>query len=143
MGDSGVNAAAELAALVNEPRMVHAGGREIAITPIKVRELPAFMRAVEPVLGMASAGADMMTLISHNAEAVIEATAIGARVERDFIDGLDLDDLIAVTSAVIEANADFFVQRLLPAFMAASERLAEKLAGSNSTPASVQQGSAG
>lgn len=139
MGDSGVNAAAELAALVNEPRMVHAGGREIAITPIKVRELPAFMRAVEPLFAVAAAGAGVAEMMLHNSDAVIQSTAIGARVDREWIDGLDLVDLLLLAAAVMEVNADFFVRRLGPALTLAMGSLSVRLAGMTLSSASSAQ----
>lgn len=132
-----------LETMIPQPVVVSAGGREIAVTPIRVRELPAFMRAVEPIIGMIAAGGDMAALLAHNADAVIEATAIGARVERGFVDELELDELLGMAAAVLEVNADFFVQRLLPAFTAASERMAKKLGGLSLTPDSAPPDSEG
>ncbi|MCM2480204.1 hypothetical protein [Serpentinimonas maccroryi] len=127
----------ELETLHPSPLQVRAGGRLIAITPIRVRELAAFTRAVQPIAAALAAGADLPTLVAEQAQAVIDATAVGARLEREFVDGLRLDELLDLAVAVLEVNLDFFAQRLLPRATAGSARLAERmnsLTGLASTP---------
>lgn len=132
----------ELEQLNPQPVTVQAGGLEIPVTPIRVRELAAFTRAVQPIAASVAAGADIASLLADHADAVIDAAAIGARVERDFVLDLGLDDMLDLAGAVLTVNLDFFVRRLLPRMTAASENLTAQWAGSNSTPASAPPGSA-
>lgn len=129
----------ELDTLNPEAVTVESGGQTIAITPIKVRELQAFIRAVQPIANDIATGDILMALANH-ADSLIEATAIGARVEHDFVMGLELDELIALASKVAEVNADFFVRRITPAMQKAGEGITEKLAGLNLTQGSAPQG---
>lgn len=133
----------ELEQLNPQPVTVRAGGREIAITPIRVRELAAFAKAVQPIAADAAAGADIASLLVDHADAVIEAAAIGARLEREFVLDLGLEELVDLAGAVLTVNVDFFVHRLLPKLAAASETLASQWAGSGSMPGSAPPDSAG
>lgn len=132
----------ELEQLSPRPVVVQAGGRAIEITPIRVRELVAFTRAVQPVAAGVAAGADITILLADHADAMIEATAIGARLDRDFVLDLGLDDLLDLAGAVLEVNMDFFVHRLLPKITASSEVMAKQWGGSSLTPATAPPDSA-
>ena len=50
-----------------------------------------------------------------NADAVIDSTAICVRKDREWMDALELDDLVRVAGAAMEVNADFFASAILPA----------------------------
>lgn len=121
----------DLDTLVNVPVTLNlTTGLAVEVTPIRVKELPAFIAAVEPLLAMAGSGFDVPAMLVKNSEAVIAATAIGLRIPRDQIDTLGLDDLVAAALAVIEVNADFFVRRVQPALMQAQRRATATLTGS-------------
>lgn len=90
--------------------------------PVKVKDLPAFLRAIEPIMRELSRG-DVMAALATQADAVIEATAIGAGIPRAELEESTVDVLVDLASRVIEVNADFFVQRVLPAIAAAADRI--------------------
>lgn len=119
----------ELDALANVPLAVAVGGREIAITPIRVAELPAMLRACTPIFYMLAEG-DVMSALMRDPESAIEAIAVGARMKRAELDALELDELVLLGGAVMQVNADFFARRLAPAFIEASGKVATALAGS-------------
>lgn len=96
--------------------------RDITVTPVKVRDLPAFLAAVEPVAADLMAG-DIPGALVRNAENLIVATVIGAGVERAWMDAQGADALVELAAAVIEVNADFFARRLAPLI----ERVAESM----------------
>lgn len=108
----------------------------IHITPVKVKDLPAFLNAVEPV-ARDLAGGDIITALSHHAEDVIAATAIGAGVPRAELEEATPDVLVLLATRVMEVNADFFVRQVLPLMTAAAKKI-----GSISTPSSTS-GSSG
>lgn len=124
---------AELDALANVPLTVTVGGRAVDITPVRVAELPAMLRACEPIFAQL-AGGDVAAALLHNPDAAITAIAVGARLSRAEIDALALDELIELGGAVLQVNADFFARRLAPAFVAASEKVIKALAGSTPLP---------
>jgi DNA replicative helicase MCM subunit Mcm2 (Cdc46/Mcm family) len=112
-------------------------GRSITIAPIKIRQLPAFVRAVEPV-AKALAHGDVLAAMAQHAEALIEAVCIGAGVERAWLEEREVDVLVELAAEVIEVNADFFVQRILPKIETASGAISSLSLPAASTPSSVQ-----
>jgi hypothetical protein len=62
--------------------------------------------------------------LMRHADAVIEATAIGAGCERVWLEDQTPDVLAELAAKVLEVNADFFVRRVLPV-MTAADRLAQ------------------
>lgn len=104
-------------------------GETIDITPIKIGELPAFSRAVQPIAAHLSTSPDWLVLIAENGEALIDALAIATRRPREWMATLELDDAIKLASKVFEVNADFFIQRLLPSVTEAAARLEARMPG--------------
>lgn len=115
------------------------GDRTITVTPVKVAVLPDFLRAVEPIAADLSTG-DIMGALARPAENLIAATALGAGVERSWLDEQEVDVLVELAAAVLEVNADFFARRLTPALLKAAEALAV-IGGTGLLPASVVPGS--
>ena len=101
------------------------------INPIKVRDLPAFLAAIEPIARDLAAG-DILAALARNADAVITATAIGAGVERAWLEEQDVDTLVDLAAKVLEVNADFFAQRVMPKITTAAERIAKIASGGTS-----------
>lgn len=141
MTDAAVN---ELEQLVGDtPAIeVRAGGETIRVSPIKVRELSPFMKAVEPMLAMidrTDRNQLVTDLLVQHTDSLIRAVAIGVRKSEDFINALDIDELIELAAVVIEVNTDFFIQRVLPKVAQGTERLESRmnnLGGLNSTSVS-------
>jgi len=118
--------------------MSHFDPRGICIEPIKVRDLPRFLKAIEPIAADLAAG-DIGAALMRHADAAIEATAIGAGVDRAWLEDQTPDVLAELAARVLEVNADFFVSRVLPQVTAAAERLARIASGgtSGSPPSSM------
>ena len=94
----------------------------MTINPVKVRHLPAFLRACEPIASALMAG-DLQSALLHHADDLITATALGADVERAWLEDQTAEVLIDLAAQVIEVNIDFFVQTLLPRLNAAADRI--------------------
>jgi hypothetical protein len=118
--------------------------RGIAVTPIKVRDLPRFLKTVEPIAAELATG-DIAGALMRNIDAVIEATAIGAGVERAWLEEQTPDVLAELAAKVLEVNADFFVRRVLPVVTAAADRLTQSMqttsGGTSGSPPSSMQDS--
>nr|WP_281720095.1 DUF6631 family protein [Nitrosomonas nitrosa] len=101
----------------------------IDITPIKMGELPALSRAVQPLAAHLSASPNWLALIAQHGDALIEVLVIAVRRPREWVATLELDDAIKLASTVFEVNTDFFIQRLLPSITEAAARLEARMPG--------------
>ena len=115
------------AALPPVPLSIEIAGERIDLTPLKVGEVPAFARAVQPIAACLSASPDWLALLAEHGEAVIAAVAIAARRPVDWVAGLDLDEAVRLAEAVFGVNADFFIRRLLPSVTQAAVRIGQTL----------------
>ncbi len=119
--------------IVQTPIRIDIADERLSLTPIKTRELPAMMRAIAPILAEIQSG-DILGALATNADSMVEAVSIGSRKPREWVDELDLDDLVAVAGAVLEVNADFFVRAVLPMLTQAVEGLTNINGLTQSTP---------
>jgi hypothetical protein len=117
------------AALPPVPVSVEIAGEHLDLTPLKVGEVPAFARAVQPIAASLSASPDWLVILAEHGEAVIAAIAIATRRPVDWVAGLDLDVAVRLAEAVFEVNADFFIRRLLPSVTQAAARIGQTLEG--------------
>ena len=115
------------AALPPVPASVEVAGEHIELTPIKVGEVPAFARAVQPIAASLSASPDWLAILAEHGEAVIAALAIATRRPVDWVAGLDLDEAVRLAEVVFGVNADFFIRRLLPSVTQAAARIGQTL----------------
>lgn len=126
------------AALPPVPTAIVIGGETLDITPIKVGELPAFARIVQPVAAHLSASPDWLVLMAEHGDAVIDAVSIAARRPREWVAGLELDEAVRLAQAVFEVNADFFIRRLMPVITEAAGRIGQRIqATPGPTPSSA------
>ena len=115
------------AALPPVPVTLVIGGERLDLTPLKVGDVPAFARAVQPVAASLSASPDWLALLAEHGEAVIDAVAIASRRPPEWVTNLALDDAVRLAEAVFEVNADFFIQRVLPSLTEAATRVSQTL----------------
>ena len=115
------------AALPPVPVTLVIGGERLDLTPLKVGDVPAFARAVQPVAASLSASPDWLALLAEHGEAVIDAIAIASRRPPEWVTNLALDDAVRLAEAVFEVNADFFIQRVLPSLTEAATRVSQIL----------------
>lgn len=143
-----------LTKIVADPvRIDIAGGRE-ELKPIKTRELPKLFKALKPVLSdlqslfrtlpsssEEAAKAFIMRYLMEGSdqlvESLLQATAIAARKDREWVDDLDLDDLVFLIGKLVEVNGDFLARAVLPKFADAVEAVSVTFLGPEpSTPSS-------
>ena len=115
------------AALPPVPVSIDIAGERVDLTPLKVGEVPAFARAVQPIAASLSAAPDWLALLAEHGEAVIAAIAIATRRPVEWVSGLDLDEAVRLAEAVFGVNADFFIRRLLPSVTQAAARIGQTL----------------
>ena len=115
------------AALPPVPLSIEIAGERIDLTPLKVGEVPAFARAVQPIAASLSASPDWLALMAEHGEAAIAAIAVATRRPVEWVAGLDLDEAVRLAEAVFGVNADFFIRRLLPIVTQAAARIGQTL----------------
>jgi hypothetical protein len=90
------------------------GGETLAIKPLKVGQMPAFLRAISPVMShLTGSEINWLVMFGEHGE---DLSAIGIAVgkPRQWIDELAADEAILLAAKVIEVNADFFTRTVIP-----------------------------
>ncbi|MBL0143856.1 MAG: hypothetical protein IPP91_17565 [Betaproteobacteria bacterium] len=116
-------------------------GEAIAIKPLKVGQMPAFLRAVTPVMqSLNRPDIDWLALFGERGDDLLSAIAIAVGKPRDWVDDLAGDEAILLAAKVIEVNADFFTRTVIPKldglFTQAKHLNPAPAAASGSTPSS-------
>ena len=98
-------------------------GEPLAIKPLKVGQMPAFLRAITPVMQQIGGdGIDWLTLIGERGDELLTAVSIAIGKPRAWVDELAADEAILLAAKMIEVNADFFTRTVMP-------RLNEQMGG--------------
>ena len=92
------------------------------VTPFKLGELPRVFKVIEPITALViealGSQRNQMTSLTkimvEGGDNVLDLIAIGSRQPRTWEDALEMDQGIELLAAVIEVNASFFVQKVLP-----------------------------
>jgi hypothetical protein len=119
----------EMNILVPETLELDIAGERIEITPLRLGEFPAMLKAVRPFAAQLDADPDWLSLLAEHGEALLDSLAVACRRPRDWVDELALDDALMLAAAVFEVNADFFVQRVAPNVTELAERIGRRLDG--------------
>lgn len=114
---------------------VVAGGQTLHIAPASISNLAAMLRDGKDVY--AALGDQPLTqLFADHTEALIDICTHGTGISRDDIADMNGDEFLSVLSAVLEANADFFIHRLRPALESLFSQLHTAIVPQNSAPPS-------
>jgi hypothetical protein len=125
-----------LAALPPVPESLVIAGEILEISPLKVGELPFFARAVRSIASKVTSDPDWLRLLSEDGESVLLALAIACRRPPDWVAALALDDAIRLAEAIFGANADFFIQRVVPEITRVSQQIKTVIPGAMPSPGS-------
>ncbi|WP_339751909.1 DUF6631 family protein [uncultured Marinobacter sp.] len=119
----------EMNILIPETLELDIAGERIEITPLRLGEFPAMLKAVRPFAAQLEADPDWLSLLAEHGEALLDSLAVACRRPRDWVDGLALDEALTLAASVFEVNADFFVQRVAPNVTELAERIGRRLDG--------------
>ena len=90
-------------------------GEPLVIKPLKVGQMPAFLRAITPVMQQIGGdGIDWLTLFGERGDELLTAVSIAIGKPRAWVDELAADEAILLAAKVIEVNADFFTRTVMP-----------------------------
>ncbi|MGC0076007.1 hypothetical protein ACQUKG_05865 [Ralstonia pseudosolanacearum] len=127
----------DLDKLIPQPAELVVGGETLAIQPLKVGRLPAFLRAISPTLRQLQAPQiDWLGLFIEHGDDLLQAVAIAADKPRAWVDALAADEAILLAAKVVEVNADFFTRTVLPRLDGLFAHVTQA-AASGSTPSSA------
>lgn len=119
-------------------------GQALTIEPVRLGQLGAFLRAVQPIAAeLVNGEVDVVALLADHTERVLAALSAATGQPHAWVAALALDEAVLLAAAVIEVNADFFVQRVMPAVTAqlgavrASIQSATSTIGSSNSPHAV------
>ena len=113
----------DLDKLVPQAVEISLAGDVVAIKPLKIGQMPAFLRTITPVMQqLGGNGIDWLALFGEHGDDLLTAVSIAIGKPRAWVDALDADEAILVAAKVIEVNADFFTRTVMP-------RLNEQMSG--------------
>lgn len=129
-------------------RALEIGEMTFNITPVRIGQMPALLRAVEPMLTelylMVETGTltpdRILALGASFGDEMLEAMAIMARAERKVIDDLLPDQGMALAMLCLEVNLDFFkkaLPRVLEQMRPLAPGLAKAMARAERAPAAA------
>lgn len=143
----------ELSILFPEDGKVTINNEEIVIRPIKFKQIKQVLKLAEGLKGRkislmqeepvidASGKAhipassplsgltysEMLSIINDNSELVTEALAVAISKPVDFVDALEVTDVVKLLAIVLKVNADFFTTHALPLIMKILEDVTPQL----------------
>ena len=105
----------DLEKLIPQALELTVNGETLAIKPLKVGQMPAFLRAISPVMQhLSRTEIDWLTLFGERGDDLLSAIAIAVGKPRQWVDDLAADEAILLAAKVIEVNADFFTRTVMP-----------------------------
>ena len=125
-----------LTTYIPEVRHPMIGGKNVTVAPLKVRQIPAFTRAITPVMGLLTGG-NLLAAVASAGDDLIQAVSIATDEPATWIGDLEADEFLQLAAKVLEVNADFFVHRVAPAMTNASQTLTRILGETGSLSSSA------
>ena len=143
-------------------REITVGSETLTLQPFTFGQLPKAAKLLQPIstslsdTGVFSVGKvggevqfglasdwpmRIVDLLAAGGDGLIDFIAFAANKPREWVDKLGADDGVALTKALLEVNADFFVQRVLPMFgmvQKAATSDGASLSASSSEPVTVE-----
>lgn len=105
----------ELAELLPLGETVTVKGQEIKILPFKFGQLPQVLGHIG-ALAVAAEGDEfnLIRAFTEGGESVIACLVIATGKPREWFDTLEMDEGVALLTAVIKTNSDLFEKKILP-----------------------------
>jgi hypothetical protein len=105
----------DLEKLIPQDTLVQVAGETIAISPLKVGQLPAFLRVISPVMAhLSHPQINWLALFGERGDDLLNAIGIAVKKPREWVDDLAADDALLLAAKVMEVNADFFTRTVMP-----------------------------
>src|SRR6218665_727299 len=104
-------AMSDLETLILQAAELVIDGEPLAIKPLKVGQMPAFLRAITPVMRqIGSDGIDWLALFAERGDDLLTAVSIAIGKPRAWVEELAADEAVLLAAEEIEGDADFFTR---------------------------------
>lgn len=113
----------ELETLIPQPVEITVAGEKLEILPLTIGQLTRVMKALKPALADIGGEINLTLLAAEHGETLLSAVSAATGKEAAWLDKLPMDDFIRLAGLLLEVNADFFTQRVLPQITAAAEKI--------------------
>ena len=128
----------DLDKLVPQACEITLAGETVSLKPLKVGQMPAFLRAITPVMQQISGeDIDWLALFGQQGDDLLTAVSIAVGKPRAWVDDLAADEAILLAAKVIEVNADFFTRTVMPRLDDLFAQANAVTAATGSTPSST------
>lgn len=108
-------------------------GEQLVIRPLVMGRIPAFVRAIQPILDdLGSGELDMLALLARHGEQAIAAAAVATGQPETWLADAEADEFLALAHAIYTVNRDFFGERVAPRLSA----MLAAITGTGPTPSS-------
>lgn len=125
----------DLTKIIPESNIVVAGGKNIEIKTMKVKQLSATIKAIQPFAAAFKAQRDSFDaaeIVMSHTDSVVDLVVILTGETKEFVEELGIDELVILFTKVVEVNLDFFIQKVLPLLSGAMGRLSAGLPNATS-----------
>ena len=98
---------------------------ELTITPFVWKQFREVTKLIQPIqMHTDEQGElDLMKLIGDHGEEITDIIVVATGKAREWVDDLDLTDVLPLAAAILQVNRDFFSQKLAPKMRALAARL--------------------
>lgn len=106
-------------------------GRVIEVSKIKVKQLSPILKAVKSIpfdmIGKDVKSEHVISLVADHIGVATELVTILTTMPREEVEELDLDDMIAIITVMLEVNIDFFTKSVLPLLLEAMGKFSKNV----------------
>jgi hypothetical protein len=117
----------DLASIIPEANLIHIGGKDIEIKTMKVKQLSATVRSIQPFVSALGknglVNVDVPNIIMSHTDNVVELVQILTGEDKAWVEELGIDELVIVFTKLVEVNLDFFTRKVLPLLSVAMVKL--------------------
>ena len=128
----------DLETLIPQTVELTIAGEPITLTPLKVGQLPAFLRAITPVMHhLTGPEIDWLALFGERGDDLLTAIVLAVGKPRAWVEDLSADEALLLAAQVIQVNADFFTRTVMPRLHGLLASVPLGTAAAGSTPSST------
>ena len=128
-------AESDLDKIIPQTNEVTVGGKTIEIKTMKVKQLSATIKAIQPFAAAFKAQRDSFDaaeIVMSHTDSVVDLVVILTGETKEFVEELGIDELVILFTKLVEVNLDFFIQKVLPLLSGAMGRLSAGLPSATS-----------
>jgi hypothetical protein len=130
-------AVSELDSLLRTRNTLSIGGKQVTVSPVKIRDISPFAQSMLPLVHAISpdaasianiesfdfTGVNWLKIVMWHGADCIRAVSLATGEPEEWVGALELDEMVMLVAEVVAVNLDFFVTRLAPAMKAALGRI--------------------